>query len=276
MDHLDYSYAEPEEVFPKETELSRPQPILGLVAGLLVVSGLVSLLIHSLWPILTVSLALTITLRFHSSTKTVARLVEVVTIALATIFLLNSLGVTLVTVHKSLIALLMICVSLLGKDELGRAYLKRGLFISHLRLCSSIALVFVCIVAVSNLFYQGVNLPSMRISPGLLILAGLGWAMLNAASEETIYRGFLMSRLEDNVGSKGAFFLQALLFTIAHLWTKIPFGFWALLLVFAFGMLMGWLVKKTQGLFAAVYVHFCVDLAMFASFLLRFYRPFGE
>jgi membrane protease YdiL (CAAX protease family) len=276
MDHLDYSYAEPEGVFPKETELSRLQPILGLVAGFLVVSGLASLLLDSLWPILAMSLALTLTLRLHSSTKNVGRLVEVVTIALATIFLLNSLGVTLVTVHKSVIALLMICVSLLGKDDLGRVYLKRSLFFSHLRLCSSIALGFVCIVAVGNLFYQGVNLPSVRISPGLLILAGLGWAVLSAASEETIYRGFLMSRLEENVGPKGAVFLQALLFTIAHLWAKIPFGFWALLLIFIFGMVMGWLVKKTQGLFAAVTVHFCVDLAMFASFFIRFYRPLGE
>jgi membrane protease YdiL (CAAX protease family) len=276
MDHLDYSYAESEEVFLKETELSRLQPILGLVAGLLVVSGLVSLLLHSLWPILAMSLALTLTLRLHSSTKTAGRLVEIVAIAFATIFLLNSLGVTLVTVHKSLIALLMICVSLLAKEDPGKAYLKRNLFLSHLRLCSFIALVFVCIVAVGNLFYQGENLISVKIGPGPFILVGLGWALLSAASEETIYRGFLMSRLEENVGSKRAVFLQALLFTIAHLWAKIPFGFWALLLIFIFGIIMGWLVKKTQGLFAAVTVHFCVDLAMFASFFIRFYRPFGE
>jgi|GEM_PF-1987129 len=276
MDHLDYSYSERERAFPKEKELSRLQPVLGLVAGLLVVSGLVSLLIHSLWPILVVSLTLTLSLRIHSSTKTIGRLLEVVTIAFGAIFLLNSLGVSLVTVHKSFIALLMICVSLLGKDDLGRVYLKRSLFLSHLRLCSLIALAFVCIVAVSNLFYQGENFPSVRIGPGLVILVGLGWAMLSAASEETIYRGFLMSRLEENVGSKGAVFLQALLFTIAHLWARIPFGFWALLLVFVFGMVMGWLVQKTQGLLSAVTVHFCVDMALFASFFIRFYRPFGE
>ena len=222
------------------------------------------------------SFAKRLTLRLHSSTKTAGRLVEIVAIAFATIFLLDSLGVTLVTVHKSLIALMMICVSLLGKGDLGRAYLKRSLFFGHLRLCSFIALVFVCIVAVGNLFYQGENLISVKIGPGPFILVGLGWALLSAASEETIYRGFLMSRLEENVGPKGAVFLQALLFTIAHIWTKIPFGFWALLLIFVFGMVMGWLVKKTQGLFAAVYVHFCVDLAMFASFFIRFYHPISE
>jgi membrane protease YdiL (CAAX protease family) len=267
MDDFSYSYAEQAEIYRRKADRSRLWTIRGVTAGFLGISGLVSLQIQGVWPILAVSLILTLALRFQPATRTVGRLAEIPAIAFAVIFILNGLGVTLIFVYKSLIALLLVSSTLLESEGIRRGYIKRSLFPQHIPLCSSVALVFIAVVAIGRLLYRG-DIPLLPELPlGLLLLLGLAGSLLNASTEEIIYRGHLMSRLEENVGAKGAVLLQGLFFAIAHLWMKVPIGPWGLLMVFVFGIAMGWLVKKTRGLFAAVYVHTLVDLAFFAVLL---------
>jgi len=249
--------------------MSHLRIIQATVAGLLILSGLVSLRVHEIWPLLAMSLVLTLSLRFRSSTRAAGRLTEVLVIAFAVIFVLNRLGVAIIFVYKSLIAISLFCLVLLEHDGLLRIYLRESLFFDHFRLCSLVAFIGVTVVAVGNLFYRGESFPLVKVPPEIMILVGVGWAVLNTASEEIIYRGLLLSRLEENVGAPGAILLQGIIFGIAHFWTKVPLGIPGALLSFAFAISLGWLVKKTRSLSAAIYMHFWVDLALFFSVLYR-------
>jgi len=179
----------------------------------------------------------------------VGQLTEILVIAFAAIFVLNTL--------------------LLERNGLLRKYIGKNLFSDHFRLCSLAALLGVTVVAVGNFVYRGGCFPLVKVPAELLVLIAVGWAVLNSVSEEFIYRGLLMSRLEENMGIWGAILLQGLFFSIAHFWTKVPLGIPGALVSFAFAIGLGWLVKKTGDLSAAIFVHFWVDMALFVTVFIR-------
>lgn len=239
------------------------------VVGVLILAGLSAIDQEEVWPLLAASALLTLALRFRPTTRVIGRSVEILAIALAAIFVLDKLGVTIIFVYKTVIAGLIFFVVLMERDHFFSTDVRTEGFYRHLRLCSLAALGAVAVVAVGHFVYRGESFGIVRAPMEVMILVGIGWAVLNTSAEEFIYRGILFSRLKENMHPTLALVVQAGVFGLAHFWTKVPLGWPGALMAFLFGLLLGWLVRKTESLLSAIYVHFWVDLALYFSVLMR-------
>jgi membrane protease YdiL (CAAX protease family) len=207
--------------------------------------------------------------RFRPSTRALGRVAEVLTAAFAVIFVLSRLGVDIIFVYKSGIALALLLLIILERGDLIRIYIRESGLYEHLRPCLLMALGGVGVVAAGHFIYRGPSPTILSIPTELLVLVGIGWAILNSFSEEFIYRGVLLHRLEQVVSQPTAILLQAVAFSIAHFWTIIPLGIPGALLSFLFALALGWLVRRTHSLSAPIIVHFLVDLSLFVTVVLR-------
>lgn len=114
-----------------------------------------------------------------------------------------------------------------------------------------------------DLSVQFAQMPAMPA--WLLPLAGLGFALLNAAMEEVVFRGVLMGGLDGTLGrSVLSLVLQALVFGCFHYLKGFPNGVWGVLMTFAYGLMLGWLKNRSKGLLAPVITHTFADLTIFA------------
>ena len=99
--------------------------------------------------------------------------------------------------------------------------------------------------------------------PGALLLS-----IVNAATEEAAYRGVVLEALDTALGPGPlAVFLQALAFGALHFRGGFPRGTVGVGLVFVYGVALGALRRKTNGLLAPWIVHVLTDLVIFAIVL---------
>jgi membrane protease YdiL (CAAX protease family) len=104
--------------------------------------------------------------------------------------------------------------------------------------------------------------------------AVLGFAMLNAFSEELSYRASLLAVVEDAVGSQQALMLTAALFGLGHFY-GVPYGVVGVLLAGFLGWLLGKSMLETRGLFWAWLIHFVQDVLIFAFMAVGSITPGG-
>jgi membrane protease YdiL (CAAX protease family) len=97
-----------------------------------------------------------------------------------------------------------------------------------------------------------------------LVALGLGLAVVNAAGEEIAYRGVLTAALE-NAWGPGIHVLlaQAVLFGAAHYAHGFPRGVAGFVLTGIYGLMMGWLRERCDGLLAPFLAHVGADMAIF-------------
>lgn len=101
-----------------------------------------------------------------------------------------------------------------------------------------------------------------NVPPWLLITAGAVFSMVNAALEEAAYRGILMYSLEAACGPGiAALLLQALAFGTAHI-RGFPRGWPGVGLATIYGLLMGVLRIRSQGLLAPWMAHAATDVTI--------------
>jgi membrane protease YdiL (CAAX protease family) len=100
-------------------------------------------------------------------------------------------------------------------------------------------------------------------SPGKLVLLGLGFALFNAAVEEMIWRGVIFDALE-RTGMRLALvvLMQAVSFGVVHL-HGFPSGSAGILLVSAYGAILGLLRAQTRGLLVPFVTHAVTDSSIF-------------
>ena len=103
----------------------------------------------------------------------------------------------------------------------------------------------------------------------LLIPMGLGFAAINAVYEEFIFRSVLLSVFSKTVGLASALILQAIWFSFLHYQVGFPSGIIGVGLTFIFGLALGYLVKRTRGLFVPVSIHFFADFSIFVLIVAR-------
>jgi len=107
------------------------------------------------------------------------------------------------------------------------------------------------------------------VSLFFLIPMGIGFAIINAFYEESLFRSILLSSFSEQVGLIPAIFLQALWFSFLHFQSGFPSGIIGILLTFVFGLMMGYLVQRTKGLLIPIVVHFFADLSIFVLVVLE-------
>jgi len=116
------------------------------------------------------------------------------------------------------------------------------------------------------------NMP--RIATWLLPIAGLGFAMGNAAMEETIFRGVIMNALDSAFGTGIiSVLLQAIPFGLLHK-SGFPGGVWGMVLAFVYGVMQGAIRRRSQGMLAPWLAHVGADAVIFA--IIVWFAPPGS
>ncbi len=122
-----------------------------------------------------------------------------------------------------------------------------------------LVLATVVVSGVALVVWYGAVLPDVRQSlkylPHMPIwifpLAGLGFAMRNAALEEAIFRGIIMDALDSAFGpGNTAIALQAASFALLHYVSGFPSGGWGLAMTFVYGRMLGTIRRCSQGMLA--------------------------
>lgn len=99
----------------------------------------------------------------------------------------------------------------------------------------------------------------------LFPLAGLGFSAFNAAIEEFVFRGVAMQALDSAFGPGiMSIVLQAWPFGAMHYREGFPNGAWGLAMTFVYGIMLGALRRRAQGMFAPWIAHVCADMMVFA------------
>ncbi len=98
------------------------------------------------------------------------------------------------------------------------------------------------------------------------LIFGLGipiFALANAFAEEAIFRGITQTALMQAFGhSYTAVILQASAFAAFHFVSGFPNGYVGCIMTFFYGIMLGYLRERSQGLLAPYSAHFVADLAI--------------
>jgi membrane protease YdiL (CAAX protease family) len=98
---------------------------------------------------------------------------------------------------------------------------------------------------------------------GLVVSAGLAFALINASVEEAVYRGVVQGALESAFGLTWLpLIVQALVFGYAHL-EGIPSGWSGVLLATSYGFVLGIMKRRSGGMMAPILAHVFADLVIF-------------
>lgn len=93
-----------------------------------------------------------------------------------------------------------------------------------------------------------------------LVIGGVLFSIINAAVEEGTFRGVIMQGLDEAIGpGRWSITLQAAAFGTLHI-NGFPRGWLGVVLAGIFGVFMGIVRRRANGMFAPWIAHVCVDL----------------
>lgn len=186
-------------------------------------------------------------------------------------FLLNTLLIhptspALMAMYKLndgiIVVLVVMSFTRLWGDSQGSIYLQKG----NLKLGLLIGLVTFLVAAalavpLANLNFKGRDLTLERILPWLPWL--LIFVFANAFNEELLYRGLFFRKLEPFLGKFPSNLLVAVVFTLLHLGVTYSSDQYAFLaVVFPLALLWGYIMQKTDAVWASVLFHAGMDLSI--------------
>jgi len=137
-----------------------------------------------------------------------------------------------------------------------------------LAILSVIGLILYFVTIRPDLSHQPV-MGSHRMNPAALFAVGIGIAVLNAAVEESMYRGILMNALDAWLGGGILpIVLQAIAFGTLHFNSTEP-GVSGVLITALLGLVLGWLRRAGRGMLPPYIVHVLVDIGVWTLGLLQ-------
>lgn len=102
-----------------------------------------------------------------------------------------------------------------------------------------------------------------------LAAAGILFAAINAFNEETYYRAALLSTLHEVVGTNHTLLINAVFFGMAHYLYGPPSGILGFMMAGFLGWLLGKSMLETNGVGWAWFMHFVLDVIVFAAYSVR-------
>ncbi len=100
------------------------------------------------------------------------------------------------------------------------------------------------------------------------IPAAIGFAVTNATVEEVLFRGAIWQGLRSQLPLWATIGITSVLFAILHLF-GFPSGPIGMMMVFVWGIALGFLRERTRGMLAPIVAHVGADLAIFAVLATR-------
>lgn len=96
-------------------------------------------------------------------------------------------------------------------------------------------------------------------------LAGLGFALLNAAMEEAVFRGIVMESLDSALGTGYASVgIQAVAFAALHYLAGFPNGVSGFVMVLVYGFMLGMIRRRSRGMLAPFAAHVAADITIYS------------
>jgi CAAX protease family protein len=147
--------------------------------------------------------------------------------------------------------------------RLGRVDKKATFMIAGITVVSGLALYIWQRALSPDLSIHLKHMPDMPL--WMIPFVGLGFALGNAAVEEAIYRGVIMQAMDSAFGPGAvSIVIQGWLFGAMHYLRGFPNGIWGLVMAAAYGLMLGWLRRRSQGMLAPWLAHVCADMVIFA------------
>ena len=159
-----------------------------------------------------------------------------------------------------------------GRAGRWRAWVRRGSTTPELPLLmgTTIVATAAALLAWQRLFDGRLPPEYVEASAGrplwLLVVAGAGFSLVNAAVEEAVFRGVLQTALVEVSGPVFAVVVQAVAFGLLHV-VGVPHGALGALMAGTWGLLLGVMRWRTQGLLAPYVAHVAADATIFCVLL---------
>lgn len=103
--------------------------------------------------------------------------------------------------------------------------------------------------------------------------AGIGFALVNSAMEEIIFRGILMEATDSALGPGcWSVFIQAVPFAALHYLGGFPNGVLGFIMVLIYGVMLGAVRRISKGILAPVITHFAADMTIFSIIVFILFR----
>ena len=158
----------------------------------------------------------------------------------------------------------------LAGQSLGSVYIQRGNLWLGLSVGLAVMAVFIAtVIPVAGLFFKSENLSWGRILPWM------PWIMVmvlaNASSEELLFRGLLIGRMQPHIGKFATNSATTIPFVISHAFTDYSldnFIFLALQLL-PLSLLWCWLMQRTKSIWGSILFHAAADIPVFVSIFSR-------
>ena len=211
--------------------------------------------------------------RFWKPIKSFNETFEIIFLFLAVSYLLNQIGLDNFFPANIIIIIsfLYLFLFVFKKSDRTKLFFKFGTIKENAALVILFSLLSIIFLTAWFLNQQG-N-PYVKFIPDVptyfLIPMGIGFAIINAFYEESLFRSILLSHISSQVGFIPAMILQAIWFSFLHFQSGFPSGFLGIILTFIFGLMMGIIVKRTKGIFIPIIIHFFADLSIFILIILR-------
>ncbi len=127
---------------------------------------------------------------------------------------------------------------------------------------SSIALVIWYLATIPDLRAHLALMPELPI--WALPVLGIGFAFINAAMEEVIFRGIMMEALDSAIGiGYTSVVIQAFAFGAFHCQAGFPNGSWGFVMTLVYGFMLGMIRRQSQGMMAPWVTHVGADITIF-------------
>jgi membrane protease YdiL (CAAX protease family) len=129
---------------------------------------------------------------------------------------------------------------------------------------SSVALVFWTVFSKPDVQRHLALVPEMPF--WIYPLAAIGFASINAAMEEIVFRGIMMEALDSALGETyRSVGVQAVSFAALHYLAGFPNGVLGFLMAFVYGIMLGVVRWRSKGLLAPWVAHVVADITIFAT-----------
>ncbi len=162
----------------------------------------------------------------------------------------------------------ILAFSVAARSDLASVYIERGDLGKGLT---------IGLVALGSFFVIGAVMALSRHTDVLQLAKWAPWILVYALSrgfmEELLYRGLFLRRLEPLIGANASNLLTAMVFTMAHtkayLSHAVPNVVAAAGITLALGLILGWLMQKTESLIGPALVHAGADILIVVGILSR-------
>ncbi len=166
-------------------------------------------------------------------------------------------------VAASIIVLTRISGSSMYSIFLAKGRIRLGLLVGLIGFLAFFALS----IPGADLLFQGQNLTITKL------LSWMPWilpiVLANGLREELLYRGLFLRKFEGQLGKGLSVFLQALIFSLSHsvagigLTQYTPYISVLVVTTFVLGMVLGYIMQKTDSIVGPILVHAGTDIPIF-------------